>query len=104
MFQRIRKIQEFEQKNLDFITSPLDAILVVEIGRHEDQRKMLTVKDLLLLGLGASATVRRRLNRLVRLGVVHKNRINSDRRIQQLSVDASVRKTYSRYVKLLGLL
>lgn len=101
MFQRIRKIQEFEQKNLEFIASPLDAILVAEIGRQEDLRHPLTVKGLLLLELGASATVRRRLNRLVRLGVVHKNRIQRDGRIQQLTIDRSIRAAYAKYFKLL---
>ena len=102
MFQRIRKIQEFEQKHLSFLDASLDAILVAEIGRQEDLRQPLTVKELLLLGLGAPATVRRRLNRLVRLGVVHKNRVHRDMRIQQLTIDRAVRKVYSKYFKLLG--
>lgn len=102
MFQRIRRIQEFELKQLPFLEKSLDAILVAEIGRQEDLRKPLTVKELLLLDLGAPATVRRRLNRLVRLGIVNKNRVQRDMRIQQLSVDRAVRKIYSRYFKLLG--
>ncbi|MBX3652077.1 MAG: hypothetical protein KF771_11970 [Burkholderiales bacterium] len=102
MFQRIRKIQEFERKHLPFLDSVLDARLVAEIGRREDIRQPLTVKELLLLDLGASATVRRRLKRLVRLSVVHKNTIHRDRRIQQLTVDRGVRKTYARYFKLLA--
>ncbi len=102
MFQRVRKVQEFEQKNLPFLNTSLDAILVAEIGRQEDLRQPLTVKELLLLDLGAPATVRRRLNRLVRLGVVHKNRVRRDMRIQQLTIDRAVRKIYSKYFKLLG--
>jgi len=102
MFQRVRKIQEFEQKHLPFLDTLLDAILVAEIGRREDLRQLLTVKELLLLDLGAPATVRRRLNRLVRLGIVHKNHVQRDMRIQQLTVDRTVRKIYSRYFKLLG--
>jgi len=102
MFQSLRKIQEFEQKNLEFIASPLDAILVAEIGRQEDLRQPLTVKGLLLLNLGASATVRRRLNRLVRLGVVQKSHIHRDGRIQQLTLGRDVRVTYAKYFKLLA--
>ncbi len=102
MFQRVRKVQEFEQKHLPFLNSSLDAVLVAEIGRREDQRQPLAVKELLLLGLGAPATGRRRLNRLVRLGVVHKNRIQRDMRIQQLTLDRAVRKIYDRYFKLLA--
>lgn len=102
MFQPIRKIQEFERKHLPFLDTSLDAILVAEIGRREDLRQPLTVKELQLLDLGAPATVRRRLNRLVRLGIVNKNRVDRDMRIQQLSIDRAVRKIYSRYFKLLG--
>lgn len=102
MFQRIRRIQEFEQNYLPFLESLLDAVLVAEIGCQEDHRHPLTVKGLLLLDLGAPATVRRRLNRLVRLGVVHKSRIQRDRRIQQLTLDRGVRKIYARYFKLLA--
>lgn len=102
MFQHIRKIQEFERRHLEFIETPLDAVLVAEIGRQEDARRVMTVKDLLLRNLGASATVRRRLNRLVRLGIVRKNSIVRDGRIQQLTLDPSVRKAYSRYMKMLA--
>ena len=49
-------------------------------------RHPLTAKGLLLLNLAASATVRRRLNRLVRLGVMQKSRIQSDGRVQQLTL------------------
>jgi hypothetical protein len=54
-------------------------------------RHPLTAKGLLLLNLAALATVRRRLSRLVRLGVVQKSRIQRDGRIQQMKLDRGVR-------------
>jgi hypothetical protein len=101
MFQQIRRVQEFERKHLPFLEASLDAVLVAEIGRQEDLRQPLTVKGLLLLNLGAPATVRRRLGRLVQLDVVHKNRVQRDMRIQQLTIDRTVRKVYGRYFRLL---
>jgi len=54
-------------------------------------RHPLTAKGLLLLNLAVSATVRRRLSRLVRLGVVQKSHMQRDGRIQQLKLDRGVR-------------
>jgi hypothetical protein len=54
-------------------------------------RHPLTAKGLLLLNLAAAATVRRRLSRLVRLGVLQKSRIQRDGRIHQMKLDRGVR-------------
>jgi DNA-binding MarR family transcriptional regulator len=102
MFQRLRKLQAFEQKHFPYLQSPLDSVLIAEIGYHQEQGRPLTIKGLLLLKLGAPATVRRRLQRLVGLGLVHKRRVSHDRRICYLEIDSVVRTTYAKYLKLIS--
>ena len=102
MFHRLRRLQAFEHQYLSYIQSPLDSALIAEVGLHEQQGRPLTIKGLLLLKLGAPATVHRRLQRLVGLGVVHKRPVSHDRRICHLEIDPAVRATYARYLKLIS--
>lgn len=102
MFQRLRRLHAFEKQHLACIQSPLDSVLIIEIGYYEEQGRPLTIKGLLLLNLGAPATVRRRIQRLVGLGVVHKRGVNHDRRICHLEIDPEVRMTYAKYLKLIS--
>ena len=102
MFQQLRRLQAFEHQHLAFLQSPLDSVLIAEIGYYQEQGRPLTVKGLLLLQLGAPATVNRHLQRLIRLEVIHKRPVRHDGRVYQLEVDAAVRKTYVRYLKLIS--
>ena len=102
MFQRLRRLQAFERKYFAYLESPLDSVLIAEVGFHEQHGRPLTVKGLLLLKLGAPATVRRRLQRLVGLGLIHKLRVSHDGRIYNLEVDSAVRMTYAKYFKLMS--
>lgn len=77
-------------------------MLIAEIGYYQERGRPLTIKGLLLLKLGAPATVRRRMQRLVRLGLVHKRRVSHDRRIWHLEIDSAVRMTYAKYLKLIS--
>jgi DNA-binding MarR family transcriptional regulator len=101
MFQQLRRLQAFTQKHFPCLQSPIDNALIVEIGYYQEQGRPLTIKGLLLLKLGAPATVCRRLQRLVDLGLVHKRRANYDRRICHLEIDPSVRMRFAKYLKLI---
>ena len=101
MFQQLRRLQAFTQKHFPCLQSPIDHALIVEIGYCQEQGRPLTMKGMLLLNLGAPATVRRRLQRLVDLGLVHKRRANHDRRIYQLEIDPSVRIRFAKFLKLI---
>ncbi len=101
MFLLLRRLKEFSDDHFRQLKSPLDNVIILEIGYHEERGHPLTVKRLLLLEIGAPATVRRRLQRLVRLGLVHKRRVSHDRRLYQLELDAGVRAIYARYLKLM---
>jgi len=102
MFQQLRRLQAFNQKHFPCLQSHLDHKVIVEIGYYQDQRRPLTIKGLLLLHLGAPATVRRHLQRLVDLGLVHKRRANHDRRICHLEIDPPVRIRFAKYLKLIS--
>ena len=101
MFHRLRRLQAFERQHLPYLQSPLDSVLITEIGYYQKRGRPLTVKGLLLLKLGAPATVCRRLQKLVRLGIVHKHRVSHDGRVYRLEVDSAVCKTYAKYLKLI---
>lgn len=102
MFQHFRRLQAFGLKYFPCLQTPIDSRLIVEIGYHQEQGRPLTIKSLLLLKLGASATVRRRLQRLVNLGVIHKRRVNHDRRICHLEIDPAMRAKFANYLKLIS--
>ena len=101
MFQQLRRLQAFTRKHFPCLQSPIDSALIVEIGYYQEQGRPLTMKGLLLLKLGAPATVRRHLQRLVDLGLVHKRRANHDRRIFHLEIDPTVRMRFAKYLKLI---
>jgi DNA-binding MarR family transcriptional regulator len=101
MFQQLRRLQGFKRKQFPCLHSPLDSAVIVEIGYYEERGHLLTIKELLLLKLGAPATVRRRLQRLVDFGLVHKRRANHDRRICHLEIDPSVRRRFAKYLRLI---
>lgn len=102
MFDRFRRLKVFERQHLAFRQPPLDCMVLIEIGYYQEQGSPLTVKRLLLLKLGAPATVLRHLQRLVRQGLVHKFQARHDGRVFQLELDAAVRRTYAKYLKLLS--
>ncbi len=101
MFQRLRRLQAFTQKHFPCLKSPIDHAVIVEIGYYEEQGRPLTLKGLLLLKLGAPATVRRRLQRLVDLGLVHKRRVNHDGRLCRLEIDPAMRRRFAKYLNLI---
>ena len=101
MFQQLRRLQAFERQHFPYLQSPLDSVLIAEIGYFQERGSPLTIKGLLLLELGAPATVGRRLQRLVRLGLVHKHRVSHDGRVYRLEIDSVVCRTYARYLKLI---
>ncbi len=102
MFQQLRKLQALTQKHFPCLQSPIDSVLIVEIGYCQEQGRPLTIKGLLLLKLGATATVRRHLKRLVDLGLVQKRRASHDRRICHLEIDPAVRMRFAKYLKLIS--
>ena len=102
MFGKLRRLQGFEHQHLPYLQSHLDSVLIAEIGYYQEQGRPLSVKGLLLLQLGAPATVNRHLQRLIRLEVIHKRHVRHDGRVYQLELDAATRRTYAKYLKLIS--
>jgi DNA-binding MarR family transcriptional regulator len=101
LFAALRKLREFERLELTFIHSLIDFDIIIEIGYAEEQKQPLTPKQLFLLNLGSSTTVRRRLAKLVDQGIVTRRTNAKDRRSDVLAIGPSSLKLLGRYGKVL---
>src|SRR5665213_187407 len=99
LFAGLKKIREFERKQLPFLKSvfDFDFDIVIEIGYAEEQEQPLTLKQLLLLNIGSRATVRRKLAGLIEQGVVIRRTHAKDHRASLLMISASSFKLLSKY-------
>jgi DNA-binding MarR family transcriptional regulator len=86
-----------------FVRTLEDRDLLYEIGYHQSVGKPLSVKHLLLLGLGSVATVQRRLRHLRRAGAIRHRRSRADRRALELTLAPKVWKQFAQYAELVGL-
>jgi len=101
LFAALRKRREFERLELPFLKSLIDLDIIIEIGYAEEQKQPLTPKQLFLLNLSSSTTVRRRLARLVEQGVVTRRTNAKDRRSEVLAIGTSSLKLLGKYGKML---
>ena len=100
VFGALRVIREFERAELPFLRSIEDLDIVREIGFHHEAGQPLTPKQLYALGIGAVATVQRRLTQLKKLGVIEQVRVERDRRTSLLLLSPGVLQAYARYLAL----
>jgi DNA-binding MarR family transcriptional regulator len=101
LFAALRKRREFERLELPFVKSLIDFDIIIEIGYAEEQKQPLTPKQLFLLNLSSSTTVRRRLAKLVEQGVVTRRTNAKDRRSEVLAIGTSSLKLLGKYGKML---
>ena len=101
VFARLRAQRAFEKRHLPFLQTIVDFDLVVEIGYHAARGKPLALKQLYHLGIGAVATIERRLARLKRLGVVEHRRSIEDARHRELTLSEKLRRAFAQYDALL---
>src|ERR1700674_4680425 len=97
LFTGLKKIREFERKQLPFLKSIVVFDIVIEIGYAEEQGQPLTLKQLFLLNIRSRTTVRRKLRRLIDQGIVTRRKHASDHRSSLLTISASSIKLLSRY-------
>ena len=97
LFAALRKIREFERGQLPFLKSIVDFDILIEIGYAEEQKQPLTLKQILLLNLSSRTTVRRRLARLIELGIVKRRKNVHDQRSSLLTISAPSLKLFNRY-------
>jgi DNA-binding MarR family transcriptional regulator len=97
LFTGLKKIREFERKQLPFLKSIVDFDIVVEIGYAEEQGQPLTLKQLFLLNIRSRTTVRRKLAKLVEQGFVMRRKHVDDHRASLLVISPASLKLLARY-------
>ncbi len=97
LFTGLKKIREFERRQLPFLRSVVDFDIVIEIGYAEEQGQPLTLKQLFLLNIRARSTVRRKLARLIEQGIVIRREHANDHRSTLLIISPSSVKLLGKY-------
>ena len=97
LFTGLKKIREFERRQLPFLKTVVDFDIVIEIGYAEEQEKPLTLKQLFLLSLSSRTTVRRKLARLIEREIVIRRKHANDQRASLLTISPSIVKVLGRY-------
>lgn len=101
IFARLRRMRQFERRHLPFLDSFEDLDLVLLIGQHQAQGQPITMKGITTFGIGAPATLQRRVARLKRLAVVEATPLKIDRRNVTLELSSRYIHIFQRYEKLL---
>ena len=97
LFTGLKKIREFERLQLPFLKSVVDFDIVIEIGYAEEQGQPLTLKQLFLLNFSSRTTVRRKLAKLIELGIVIRRKHASDHRASLLVISHATVKLLAKY-------
>ncbi|HXF16018.1 MAG TPA: hypothetical protein VN496_03385 [Burkholderiales bacterium] len=97
LFEALKKVRELERTQLPFIRSVIDFDILIEIGYAEETRRPMTLKQVLLLNLSSRTTVRRRVLKLIKDGVVRRRADANDRRSSLLTISASNLKLMAKY-------
>jgi hypothetical protein len=101
-FTHLRSLAEFRSRHLPSLRTIEDLDLAWQIGHQQILGSPLTLKRLLLLGIGSVATVQRRLQRLKRLDVIRARRSKTDRRVIELTLRPSFMATFGKYATILS--
>ena len=97
IFTGLKKIREFERKQLPFLKTVVDFDIVVEIGYAEEEEKSLTLKQLFLLNLSSRTTVRRKLAKLIERGIVIRRKHVNDHRASLLTIAPAIVRVLGKY-------
>ena len=97
LFEALKKVRELERTQLPFIRSVIDFDILIEIGYAEEIRRPMTLKQVLLLNLSSRTTVRRRVLKLIKEGVVRRRADANDRRSSLLTISSSNLKLMAKY-------
>ena len=101
LFTGLKKIREFERLQLPFLKSVIDFDILVEIGYAEEQGQPLTLKQLFLMNVSSSTTVRRKLSKLIEQRIIIRRKHAKDHRASILTISSSTTKLLAKYVGVL---
>jgi hypothetical protein len=97
IFTGLKKIRDFERRQLPFLKTVVDFDIVVEIGYAQEQGQSLTLKQLFLLDLSSRTTVRRKLATLIERGIVMRRKQTNDHRASLFTISPSIVKVLGKY-------
>lgn len=101
IFEKLRKIRAFQRQHLPFLESLEDYDILCEIGYSQEREGFTSAKHLLMCEIGTPATLRRRLERLVELGVVTKQRSTDDARMAELRLAPNILKIHTQLARMI---
>jgi len=96
VFAKLRDLAERRSRYLPELRTTEDRELAREIGYHQALGAPLTLKQVMRLGVGSSATAQRRLARLKRLGLVRGQRSPADQRVVELTLSPACMRAFLR--------
>ena len=94
VFLAIATIRRFEQSRLPVNLTLVDLAIIHEIGFHQQDGALVTLKTLHRAAIGSPATVQRCISKLKRLGVIVDVKAHADRRLTSLTLSPAVIKLY----------
>ena len=97
LFTGLKKIRDFERRQLPFLRTVVDFDIVIEIGYAEEHENPLTLKQLFLLNLSSRTTVRRKLAMLIEREIIIRRKHADDLRASLLTISPSIVKVLSKY-------
>ena len=97
LFTGLKKIREYERQQLPFLKSVVDFDIVIEIGYAQERGQLLTLKQLFLLNICSRTTVRRKLAKLIELGIIIRRKHANDQRASLLIISPASIKMLSKY-------
>ena len=97
LFSTLRTLRGFEKLHLPFLKSYIDFDIIIEIGYAQEQKKSFTPKQLFLLNIGSTTTVRRRLAALTVKGVIRRRTNKRDHRSDVLTVAPLTLRVLEKY-------
>src|SRR5438105_2495381 len=97
VFGQLRALGQLRRQHLPQLQTIEDHDLAREIGYHQALGEPITLKRLVLVGIGSVATLQRRLRRLKRLGLVRAKHSAGDRRSIELTLSRACIRSFARY-------
>lgn len=98
IFTLLKRLNELENIAVPFVWTKVDRDVLISIGAAQEEGSPLGLKQLTLLGIGATATLRRRINHLQENGYIEKITHKHDGRMVVYVVSKPIRK----YMELLS--
>ena len=95
-------MRAYEKRCFPWMQSIEDRDLIAIIGTHQDENSDgISCKQLYLADIAPVATVQRRVRRLIKLGVLRKQRSSRDARVFYICLSGSAKGAIESYVALL---